>query len=119
MTTEADDETYVFGNVERPRRRSKHRVGDIHYEPDDGPSWLICATDGTRLDAASPAKLADLWTAHGGTAQKAAAEQFPTAPAKSPDMCPELGCEMKHPRRALGGCRVHVWHKRKAAAPDA
>lgn len=115
VSTDAADETFIFGNVERPRRRTKHRVGDIHYEPDDGPSWLVCDTDGTRLDAASPAKLADLWTAHGGTAQKAHAEQFPAAAPKARDMCPERGCEMKHPRHGLGGCRVHVWHKAKVA----
>ena len=50
------------------RRKYRHTIGDIHYEPGNGPSWLVCALDDDRLDAESPEALHKLWTAHGGKA---------------------------------------------------
>jgi hypothetical protein len=53
--------------VARPRhslrRKSAHRIEDIHYGPDAGPSWSAC-TCGESFDAESPDALAALWIAH-------------------------------------------------------
>lgn len=45
---------------------AKHLIADIHYGPGNSPSWLVCGTDGTRLDAPTPDALGDLFRAHGG-----------------------------------------------------
>src|SRR4051812_16664399 len=95
------------GNRGRP-----HVIDDIHYEPDNGPSWLVCGRDGTRLDAPSPGALAALWARHGGQAQRSDGESRVTVAAKPIGMCPEKGCELKHARYGgRGGCTVHPWHK--------
>jgi hypothetical protein len=51
----------------------RHIIGNIGYAPNDGPSWLVCDADGTRLDAPTPAELSRLWVAHGGKSDRASA----------------------------------------------
>ena len=92
-------------------RKVEHVIGDIHYEPHEGPSWLVCDTDGARFDAGSPDALADLWLAHGGKADKAAAVRAAvTARVTAPKpRCRFDGCTKLRSSRPIvpGYCTAH------------
>lgn len=93
---------------------TKHVIDDISY-PEDGPSWLVCATDGKRLSAETPDELGQLWQRHGGKLLVELGQQPKAATTgyqpRLTERCPETGCDNLHPRYATrGGCKLHPWH---------
>ena len=75
----------------RRKRPKDHVIADIHYEPHNGPSWLVC-TDGTRLDAETPDALAVAFVRHGGKSSRADSAPKVAIPAVAKS-CQWDGCD--------------------------
>lgn len=88
------------------RRKVKHRIADIHYGENAGPSWCTC-TCGERFEAPSPTDLSRDWGRHVPIPTGIAGGQriTPMTPAVIVSRGPRCGfdgCEL-----LAGTCRFH------------
>lgn len=92
-------------------RKAAHLIGDIHYEPANGPSWLVCDTDGAQLNGPTPDALVDVWIAHGGKGDRDGWRRALTTESKAKPRCAFEGC-IKGPAKVAtavvpGYCMEH------------
>jgi hypothetical protein len=92
-------------------RSKAHKIKDISYGPNGGPSWSLC-TCGESLSGDSPSALEAAWATHSGNRTLFHASLTPTPPASK---------RPSHERCAVGGCDVRrdrcILHRPETAKP--